>query len=212
MGNFKFFALQYLNDWFGYDRRFVDGLSPTNSRGVRLRCIQEAAKYYRINRNFKTLPDEERLSRALAAVDEVSVPITEDSVDSAVCDLAKAFQKSYGSFAVSAASKFLWLRHQAPVVIYDSRAIQYLDKACDGKLGQCDYADYRKEWHRQFAKQEHLLRSACFDLIRVKEFSRARDIADDALRGLATSRWFIERVFDTFLWWNADDFAAAPVQ
>lgn len=202
MENFKFFALQYLNDWCRYDSRFVDGLSRSRGRDDRLLCMQEAAKYYKIARNFKTLPNEQRLDNALQALDAMGDSIADENVDAIVCELADTFRSVYGNYNLSAASKFLWLRHRAPVVIYDSRVIQYLNKGCESRLGP-DYAKYRTEWLSQFAKREACIRSACTELVRVKEFSLAHAKSDEDFTSLIGNSWFHLRVFDTFLWWNA---------
>jgi hypothetical protein len=201
--NWKFFALHYLDDWCGYDHRFVTGLASENARVERLESFQEAAKYYGVARNFATL-QEERLDAALAALDRSSGALTEGTVDATVCDLAAAFQVEYGKNAISAASKFLWLRHKSPVVIYDGRAVRCL--RCSGDRFQSwDYKAYRREWRRQFNEHEAPIRSACRELIRVRDFSLAHLMPDDVLASLVASNWFHERVFDKFLWWNADD-------
>jgi hypothetical protein len=200
--NFRFFAMRYLKDWWAGDRRFVTGLLPSPRRAERRTCLRDAATYYKVIRNFKRIKGEERLDGALTALDEVSQPITDDTVDSAVEGLATALQSIYGMNVISAASKFLWLRHQSPVVIYDDRAIQCL-RSCGCHFGQCDYSGYRREWRRQFFGQEPAIREACADLPRVKEFALPHPTPDKEFGNLIGCRWFHERIFDTFLWWNS---------
>jgi len=65
-----------------------------------------AASYYKLHRNFKILPTEERLAGALSAIDEFVEQLTDTNVDGVVCDLAERFRRLYGKYAVSAASKF----------------------------------------------------------------------------------------------------------
>jgi hypothetical protein len=201
MINFKFFALHYLNDWYSDDSRFVAGLSSDNGREERLDRLREAATYYKVARTLRTI-NEDRLAGALCALDAVKPPITEENVDVTVCDLAKTLQAIYGTTATSAASKFLWIRHRAPVIIYDGRAIGCL-KSRSEAFRQCDYPGYRKEWLRQFVDHEESIRTACTQLIAVKDFSLAAAISDEKLNYLVENRWFHERVFDKFLWWNA---------
>ena len=205
MENLKFLALQYLNDWYDDESDFVADLSSSNDRDARLCCIQKAAKYYKVIRNFKILAGEKRLDKALQALDAVGDSITDENVDLIVCELARTFQLTYGTNAISAASKFLWIRHRSPVVIYDDRAYRRLNKGCGGESGQCDYTKYRREWLKQFAKREEHLRLACAELVRVKDFSLAHAVADEDLERLVGNRWFRERVFDYFLWWNANN-------
>ena len=117
-------------------------------------------------------------------------------------DFEKEYPKKHGKEKVSAASKFLWIRCQSPVVIRDTNAFEYLIEGCGGKLP--DYAAYWKEWRKQFAKQKARIRSACAELVHVKEFSLAKDMSKAELESIVGKRWFNERVFDKFLWWNGE--------
>lgn len=198
MEDFRFFALQYLNEWCSDDRRFVAGLSPGRKEDDRRAWLCKAAAYYRVARNFKKC-EEPRFGCALAALDAITNPVTEENVDSTVSDLAKTFQVTYGANAISAASKFLWIRYKSPVVIYDARAIGCL-RTCGEKFGECDYQGYRREWLRQFADCEQSIRTACAELIRVKGFSLASASSDEEVARLVGNRWFHERVFDKYLW------------
>jgi hypothetical protein len=200
--NFRFFALHYLNDWCCDDSRFVTGVSPEQDAATRLESLWEAAKYYKVTRTLPTLDGEERLAGALQAIDAVPVPITEATVDQAVCELAARFQELYGRYAVSAASKLLWIRHRWPIVILDDRASQFL-WANGGTFRQGDYPGYCVEWRSQFARHEQAIRRACGELVGVKCFSLAGEMPDADLEQLVSSPWFRERVFDKFLWWNS---------
>jgi hypothetical protein len=204
--NFKVLALGYLNDWIKHDKRFVKDLC-SEDRSIRLRGMLEAAKNYRVIRNFKRRPDEgtNRLAKALQALDDVCDSVTEKNVDSIVNKLAGKFESDYGRTAVSAASKFLWFRHRSPVVIYDSRALKCLKKLSHGRLSEHSYDEYRREWLVQFAACEESIRSACDDLVRVKDFSLAQDETDEYVGTLARNDWFHERVFDKFLWRDGGD-------
>ncbi len=200
MENFRFLALHYLNDWCAYDSGFVQGLRLEGDRNTRLRKLREVAIYYRVARNFKTIV-EDRLDGALKAIDAVKHPITDENVDSTVRGIAKAFKSDYDKNLISAASKFLWILHKAPVVIYDARAISTL-RSCGEKFGECDYKGYRKGWLAQFVVHEKSIQKACAELIQVKDYSLAHAMADKELASLVRNRWFHERVFDKFLWWN----------
>lgn len=200
--NFRFFAMHYLNDWCLDDHRFVSGLQPTNDTATRLEHLREAASYYKVVRNLKTIEEKERLSGALTAIDSISPPTSDEAVDPAVNALAAALQSIYGMNVISAASKFLWLRYRWPVVIYDDRAIQCL-RASGCRIGMCDYGGYRREWKRRFAEREVVIREACAELERVKDFSLASWVPEGNFRDITSARWFHERVFDKFLWWNA---------
>lgn len=206
--NFKFFALQYLNDWYEKDRGFIAELSSTTStREVRLRCLEEAAQYYGVLRNFGGVA-EKGMDAALTMLGNAAQTVTLQNVVPVVSTLATDFESAYpredGKEKVSAASKFLWLRCQSPIVIRDTNAFACLRAASCGRLPESDYAAYSGEWRRQFSKRKARIRAACAELVRVKEFSLAKDMSDEELKSIVGSRWFHERVFDKFLWWNGE--------
>lgn len=193
----EFLALQYLNDWCSDEHALVSGLHLDEARGDRLACLRRAATYYKVARNFP-LRDEDRLSGALAALDAIGPSITDANVDSAVGDLAAKFQSTYGTLAISAASKFLWLRYKSPVIIFDGRAVRCLqkrDRTCD----LSEYPAYRELWRRRFAERASTIRSACARLLQVKTFSLAYEMPEVQFVKLVESTWFHERVFDTYL-------------
>jgi len=201
MDNLKFFALAYLNDWWQYDRNFVAGLCPSQSRKIRLQRLNEAATYYQVIRRFPKKKDgAERLGKVLdlldAALEGLSA-LTQYNVDVAVRTLAEKFNEAYEQgIEISAASKFLWIRHKTPVVIYDARAYTCLERL-GSKIGT-GYADYRGEWLKQFDQREEVIRSACAELVRVRDCS-PDDETDESFQSTIASRWFCERVFDKFL-------------
>jgi hypothetical protein len=206
--NFHFFAMHYLNDWCADDQRFVDGLSLEHDRETRLARLWEAAKYYKVTRTLPKLDGEARLAAALDAIDLVPIPVTEATVDDAVCRLASRFKSLYGRYAISAASKLLWLRHQWPVVILDERADLCLRTlGCSFRKG--DYPAYRCEWRKRFNHLEPMIKAACDELTNVKRFSLAAAMREEEFAKLTGSRWFHERVFDKYLWWNA---GTSPLQ
>jgi len=202
MENFKFFALQYLNEWYLDDKRFVVAFKSKN-RAVRLRYILKAAKYYGVIRTFKEIQESVRLDKALQELDAITGPITDTNVDSIVCNLEKTLRGIYGGNKTSASSKFLWIRYQAPVVIYDDNAYQFLKKTFVGQLRERDYPEYRREWLRQFDTRENCIQSACDGLVGVKAFSLAHGDTNENVKCIVGSRWFRERVFDKYLLWNA---------
>ncbi len=203
MENFKSFALLYLNDWYEKDRGFIEELSSsTSTKEVRLRCLGEAAQYYGVLRDFGGVA-KKGLDQALTMLEKVAQTVTIKNVCMVVPKLARDFESAYskenGKEKVSAASKFLWIRCQSPVVIRDSNAFVCLQSARGGKLSKWDYAAYWKEWRKQFAKRKVRIRSACAELVRIKEFSLAKDMTDRELKSIVESRWFHERVFDKCL-------------
>ena len=199
--NLRFCALKYLNDWIQYDRQFVRGLSKTGDD--RLDCFTQAATYYRVARNFKGLADESTRQKLLEALDERSGPISEGEVDDKVKGLSDSFRAICKKGAISAASKFLWITHKSPVVILDSRVVRALSVMRAGRnVSETDYATYRTIWLAEFARHRSEIEVACDELRRVKEFTLAWALPDEEFSTLIKERWFRERVFDQFLWWN----------
>ena len=197
--NLKFFALAYLNDWWQYDRNFVSGIAPSRDRSVRVSKLGEAATYYNIIRRFP----KGSMPQVLHLVDAtfgMLGPLGTNNVDLAVTALAELFNQVFQrGVEISSASKFLWIRQQTPVVIFDSRA-----ETCLVRLGaklNGKYATYRAEWLKQFGQREQVIQEACSELVRVKDFS-PKDETDEHLLAVTSSQWFHERVFDKFLWWN----------
>jgi hypothetical protein len=169
--------------------------------------MKKIAFNYRIVRNFKTISERTRFDKALSALDRIEESITAENVDQKVSALAARFKSDYGKLMLkptdgflSAASKFLWFRHQSPVVIYDGNALTCLRRSCRIE----GYEEYRREWVRQFAERETDIQSACSELLRVKDFLLADDSAN--LERVTTCSWFHQRVFDKFLWWNGGGF------
>lgn len=219
MENFKFFALAYLNDWWQYDRNFVIALSPGQSRETRVYWLSEAANYYQVNRRFseKDWPGKQwkgkewlRFGPVLDLLDAItkgSGALTESNVVQTVQTLAeKLGSPSSGNVEISAASKFLWIRHKTPAVIYDDRAYKCLTQRLGCKIPVKDwkksgYKHYRAEWIKEFDKREESIRLACAELVRLKDFS-PDDETEENLESTVTSRWFFERVFDKFIWWG----------
>ena len=115
MDNFKFFALAYLNDWWQYDRNFVAGLYPGQSRESRLYWLKEAATYYQVGRRFPEKQDgPERLGKVLDLLDAVLkdvAALTQQNVDQAVYTLAEKFNEAYGNGVDETTSQTMRARH-----------------------------------------------------------------------------------------------------
>lgn len=200
MDNLDFFAIMYLNDWYWWDKPFINRIN-SRSKADKLSGIHDAAKFYKITRNFKKI-DEERFSSALELLLNVKIKINEKNVAATVNDLATNFEKTYGKYAISAASKLLWLRYRSPVIIYDLRALSWL-KANGYPVKNGSYESYRSQWLSAYNNYEIRIKDACKNLYQVKQYTHAHGIEDAEIIDISSSRWFRERVFDKFLWFNA---------
>ena len=200
--NFNYFALMYLNDWYWWDKPFSERIGGPDKDDSR-EAFHEAAKYYKVTRNFSGLENEKRLAAAEALVLGVAGPISNKNACATVQSLAASFQEKYGKNAISAASKFLWLRFKSPVIIFDSRAIAWL-RANSYKIPhRAGYDIYREKWLLAFSEHEQKIRKACEGLVQVKRYSMAAEETDKDIEALVSQRWFMERVFDKYLWFNA---------
>lgn len=203
MENFKYFALMYLNDWHFWDSPLSERIFSSNEEDS-LSAFHSAAKYYKVTRNFPIDESEARLQGALDLVKSDSNKLVENNVCEIVNNLALEFERRYGKNAVSAASKFLWLRHKSPVVIFDSRAKKWLSR--NGyKVPSNNYEGYREQWLSAFSDNSKKIKEACAALTIVRDFSMAFESSAKEVESVTTSIWFQERVFDKYLWFNADN-------
>lgn len=202
MENFRYFALMYLNDWHQWDKPLSDRIFGRDKLDGR-DAFHLAAKYYKVTRNFPIDNEEHRLQGALELLKSNRGRPTKENVCKKVDQLALAFGDRYGKNAVSAASKFLWLRYKSPVVIFDSRAKKWLKK--NGYKVPANYEGYRTQWLAAFSDHRVRIEEACAALVNVQDFSMAFESSAEEIALLVNSPWFQERVFDKYLWFNADN-------
>lgn len=203
------FVHWYIHDWYHKDRHFIKGLADS-SRSARLASLRRAAADYRVVRNFptKTIVETERLGAALDLLEAIPAARVRTNPIEAVFGLAEGFRERYGQRAVSAASKFLWFRHQSPVVIFDKRAVEGLRSLC-GLTGRqaADYENFCFHWRQQFDNRKGQMDAACEELVQLRDHDLCGVMEDELLDQLVSEPWFRERVFDKFLWWYTEQTA-----
>ncbi|NKF49016.1 hypothetical protein G3R49_00305 [Shewanella sp. WXL01] len=200
MNNFRYFAAQYLNDWMYWDKPFCERVASKDANVAREGYLH-AAKYYKVVRNFGRIDEPQRLYYLQQMLDSVELPRQETAAD-LVTELAKQCEAVYGTYAVSAASKLLWLKYKSPVIIYDSRALSWLKKQ-GHKLVPSDYRNYCDAWLTEFDKVSPTIAQCSTELVEVKRFTHASELTDTEIAKLTSQVWFHERVFDKCLWFNA---------
>ncbi len=179
-------AVQYAEFWKKSERGFVSGLTSRNQE-TRRTSLARAAGYFKVARNFKLEFDERRglprLAPALEILDDFrATPLTGESFVAAVTSVRRRFAVAYGkNDLLSAATKFLWLMHQHPVVIYDTNVRDALGSP-DG-----DYGLYLQLWDQRY--EQH----AAEILRATKALARTTDVPAD-------TEWFRRRVLDIHLW------------
>jgi hypothetical protein len=203
--NFHYHAFSYLDDWCQGDLRFTECMGFTEGTLPNPKapeCLVEAATYNQVIRNFKMLEEGQRLGSAWNALQRIEKPTSASDAVQKVEDLAKELQAIYGSHVISAASKFLWLRfNENSIIIYDSRAARWLSKMGDCLEG-CSYEQYCLAWSISYQSHKATIAEACKDLCSIKKFTLASELPDEELSSLVSSNWFMERVFDRYLWFK----------
>jgi hypothetical protein len=198
--DFHYAAHCYLEKWMRMDCGFNQVLGFENALKVPphegTKCLVEVATYYKVIRTLRVIEEEPRLKAAYDALQTTRLP-KEGNVAEVVEACAGCLCDAYGVNALSAASKFLWMRFRSPVVIYDSIVSKWL--CANGTYRRDGYSNYRKTWLYEYLKHEEQIRKVCAELIHIKKFTLARHTSDEKLTEWATSRWFRERVFDHFI-------------
>jgi|ERR1041384_1118097 hypothetical protein len=191
---YEFCAYRFLELWERSEKPLHIALSGTPSGGQ----IRDALKYYRVARTFKGLCDEfaEKISEDLVEVSDRCEGDFSDKVTS----LAERFKKNFDQFNLSAASKLLWLRNRHHYVIYDSRAVTALCRL-GNKFNKADYSSYSEVWKVEYQKRSDEISLAAHGLVTLpRKYTAAFTLTDNELTELVDSEWFIERVFDIYLW------------
>ena len=114
--------------------------------------------------------------------------------------LAEIFEKRFNQYNLSAASKLLWLSYSEPYVVYDNRAVTALRDEFGHRFEERDYSAYSKVWREEYVIFEGSIQSAVEQLPTGGMFMRACPFSDQELIRGAKETWFLERVFDIFLW------------
>jgi hypothetical protein len=113
--------------------------------------------------------------------------------------LASRFRERFAQFNLAAASKLLWLKHRRPYIIYDSRAVKALrDLGC--RFENANYSEYYNCWRNQYSQREKTIKQAASRLHEVRAFLPPWHGTKAELKALASRPWFLERVFDIYLW------------
>ena len=191
---YEYCVYRYLELWERAEKPLYRAMSGVHSAAQ----IRDALKYYKVARNFRGLKEEgvaENISKKLLEIDGY-----EGSYSDKVEKLAESFKVISGQYNLSAASKLLWLRNRSPYLIYDSRAVTALNRL-GKKLKNADYSSYCEAWLGEYEKQRDEITLAAHGLVDLpRKYTAAFTLTDDALIEIVHSKWFIERVFDIYLW------------
>ena len=187
MSNFHYYAIQYVDDWFRYDRLMVAGIN-SKVKDKQVEALQAASSYYGVGRTLHKTDAEKaaenssdaeyRKIRLVAALELLRKATLEDGAIAAVDNLTGDLSKVYKQNALSAASKFLWLKFRSPIVIYDTLAHNALKQMNASRRDYQTYALYHDAWRSSFARHREAIVSACEALRSVKRFTCVSSAAE----------------------------------
>ncbi len=193
---FEFCALRYLLQW---QRKEAALHARVKHEALELTDVRKALKYFQVARNFKGFKQDERAETVRVAL--ISVRTDQSlSPTSKVEHLARAFKEAGFQHNLSAASKLLWFSSRKPFVIFDSRALVALETEFDHSADPRDYVAYCTSWKRAYRHHKKAIVQAVNRLPEVRAFLPGDTPADAKLLELVNKQWFLERVFDLYLW------------
>jgi hypothetical protein len=191
---FEYCALRFLLQWEQRERALHEQIAGNPT----LPQLRAALRYFQVARTFAGLGADEAaqaVADALRQVDDES----QLSPQGKVTALASRFRERFNQFNLSAASKLFWLRHKLPYIIYDSRAVNALrDFGCN--FENANYAQYCDSWRNEYRQREEAIENAASRLHEVRSFLPPWHGTDAEFQALASEPWFLERVFDIYLW------------
>ena len=192
-------AKRYAEYWERRERAFVESLAD-GDEGARLLALQRAAGYFRIARNFPKAFDIGRGFTRLAPVRDLLHAtlhrlVEPQSLGPTVESLRHELGALYGGRdLLSAATKFLWLLHGDPVIIFDSQARIAL------VTPHANYDAYVERWRDAYTQYAHAIRAACDSLPRASGLAADPKARSERARAGIDHEWFRRRVFDIYLW------------
>jgi hypothetical protein len=192
--SFEYCALRFLLQWLQRERALHDRVAGNPS----LQQVRSALQYFQVARTFEGLRSDkaaEAVAKALRQVDRNSQLSPEEKV----MTLASRFKESFNRFNLAAASKLLWLKHRWPYIIYDSRAVNAL-RGLGCKFQTANYTEYCKCWRNEYGGCQKQIKQAGSRLHVVRAFLPSSFAKKAELMALASQPWFLERVFDIYLW------------
>lgn len=196
---FEFCALKYFLQWEQKEKGLHDDLIKKNPSRI---VVRKALNFFQVARNFKGLKSDEKVDWVLTALQEVS-GIQNLSTEARVEELATRFKGQFQKFNLSAASKLLWLKYKSPYIVCDSRAVTTLKKL-GSRFNDRKYSEYCEQWRAQYQKREPQIKTAASRLVEMQFFPVGQE-SERALVVLIREAWFLERIFDIYLWERAGE-------
>jgi hypothetical protein len=197
---FEFCALRFLILWETEEKKLHSALR--TSPPLALDYVRKSLNHYGVARNFKGLSQDKTaafIQKSLCAISDTPTLTPEKKV----VKLAKKFKGKFRQHNLSASSKLLWLRNKTPYILYDKRAVDALS-AMDPKFNKSDYQKYQKyckSWRSMYSKKKKDILRAAEKLKKIpRDFMPPSTPSDEKLFPMVTKKWFLERIFDIYLW------------
>lgn len=196
---FEHCSLAYLNLWSENDKSCTEALSGNNQE-KKLIALKKSANVFKIARNLQTQYDVgkglKRYAPVLKILDKVNLTNIKKEPVIEIRKIEKLISNKYGNSEVlSLTTKFLWLKVQSPVLIYDSQA----QKALGTRVG--DLEDFYHRWHIEYNLKEDEINNACSKLKGLYRYMKSsNEITKEEVGMISSQKWFRERVFDIYLW------------
>jgi len=188
---FEYCTLKLLNMYIKEEKAFLDILSPnlnSHVEAIKVNTLYKISILYSVHR-FKGFK-KEKMKTLFSAYNKVELINNNpaDVVNSFSKDIANVFETERSFISMS--SKLLWFKFKSPVIIYDTRAKKAIKYKSD------NYAEYIKEWEKQYLKKQAQIKTACNNVAKLdKSF-----FYSGFNRKILQEKWFHERVFDIYLW------------
>lgn len=185
-------ALQFLLQWLRTESQLHSDVSVNQS----LDSIRKSLHHFKVSRSFSGLADDANANKIRERLRKVLGQDT--SSVKKVRRLAEYFEKDGFGFNLSAASKLVWLADRS-AIIYDSRALDALQKLSSSIAIKGDYDAYCIQWVRAYARSRASVSAASSGLTAIQQYLPWPSLPKKQLKTLVHRRWFRERVFDSWL-------------
>jgi hypothetical protein len=201
----EYCSLHYLNQWLSTEKTLHLALQG-NNRAEKLKALRKASVFFGVARNLPTRYEDERQAERLEPVltilekPEYNV-VTEETLVQVVYAVRNEISRQYGNREVlSLTTKFLWLKHCDPLIIYDSNVRAALE------VKEPDYKSFVAEWCLQYRKMQSAIKEACLKLPEMRRYVACGDaVSEQDIIELSKQSWFHRRVFDIFQWYRGKE-------